>query len=297
MNILVTGGYGQLGCEIQQVVHTDNTITDAYYFYNSSMLDITDTQSVLDAINRHHIDVLVNCAAYTNVNEAEYDSTKANSINYYGVGVLANVCKEKGIKLIHISTDYVFDGCKNTPYKPNDKKNPLNEYGSSKSKGEDEIIEIDPDYMIFRTSWLYSIYKNNFCLKMFKTFARDYAPTKNDIKVVYDQVGSPTNARDLAKFIVYIIRKKLFIKGVYHFANKGVASWYDVAKVIYNECKGPLTPYANLKECTTQDFVSIVKRPPYSVLDCSDIEKCFLYEIPYWLDSLNKWLEEVKNNY
>ncbi|WP_172917235.1 dTDP-4-dehydrorhamnose reductase [Capnocytophaga canis] len=274
-NILVTGANGQLGSEIQNIQGK----TKNYFFTDASDLDITDRQAISDFVKKNNIQIVVNCAAYTNVDKAEDDIQTANLINNIAVGYLAEVCKENNASLIHISTDYVFGGTKNTPYSETDPTEPLGIYGRTKLEGEKAIQNADIDYLIIRTSWLYSLsFGHNFV----KTIQR-LSSERNELKVVFDQVGTPTNARDLAAFIVHIIEKDLYKRReVYHFSNEGVCSWFDFATEIVrmsgNECL--------VKPCLSSEFPSKVKRPSYSVLDKSKLKNDFNYTISHWKDAL-----------
>lgn len=274
-NILVTGANGQLGSEIQNIQGK----TKNYFFTDASDLDITDRQAISDFVKKNNIQIVVNCAAYTNVDKAEDDIQTANLINNIAVGYLAEVCKENNASLIHISTDYVFGGTKNTPYSETDPTEPLGIYGRTKLEGEKAIQNADIDYLIIRTSWLYSLsFGHNFV----KTIQR-LSSERNELKVVFDQVGTPTNARDLAAFIVHIIEKDLYKKReVYHFSNEGVCSWFDFATEIVrmsgNDCL--------VKPCLSSEFPSKVKRPSYSVLDKSKLKNDFNYTISHWKEAL-----------
>lgn len=285
--VLVTGGSGQLGQCISDIV--PGVDSDTYTIVTREELDITNYDELSKYIESHNFDYIVNCAAYTNVDGAEDDYKSAYDCNCKGVLNLATLCKKNNIRLIHISTDYVFDGISCTPYKPNDKIKPIGNYGGSKSLGETAIRKSKCEYMIIRTSWLYSEYGKNFCKTMIDLFNK-----KDEIKVVYDQVGSPTYAMDLANFIGYIIMNDKFVNGTYHFSNNGVTSWYDFARSIYhiytthmhkNGCDD--IKYVKIKCCLSNEFQQKAKRPNYSVLDCSDTEKIFDYGIPYWRDSLS----------
>lgn len=274
-NILVTGANGQLGSEIQNIQGK----TKNYFFTDASDLDITDRQAISDFVKKNNIQIVVNCAGYTNVDKAEDDIQTANLINNIAVGYLAEVCKENNASLIHISTDYVFGGTKNTPYSETDPTEPLGIYGRTKLEGEKAIQNADIDYLIIRTSWLYSLsFGHNFV----KTIQR-LSSERNELKVVFDQVGTPTNARDLAAFIVHIIEKDLCKKReVYHFSNEGVCSWFDFATEIVrmsgNDCL--------VKPCLSSEFPSKVKRPSYSVLDKSKLKNDFNYTISHWKEAL-----------
>jgi len=245
-------------------------------------LDITDAQAIRAFVQQHAINLIVNCAAYTNVDKAEDDCATAEAINHTAVAHLASVCKEFQLPLIHISTDYVFGGTKNTPYRETDATQPLGVYGRTKLAGEQAIQNIGIEHLIIRTSWLYSLrFGNNFV----KTIQR-LSGERSQLKVVADQVGTPTNAADLADFIVQAIENAWYQgkREVYHFSNEGVCSWYDFAVAIVaatgNTCE--------VLPCTSAEFPSKVTRPSYSVLDKTKLKTDFGYRIPYWRDSFLK---------
>ena len=278
MNVLVTGANGQLGSEIQNNTHRISN----YYFSDADSLDITDAQAIRAFVRQHAINLIVNCAAYTNVDKAEDDCATAEAINHTAVAHLASVCKEFQLPLIHISTDYVFGGTKNTPYRETDATQPLGVYGRTKLAGEQAIQNSGIEHLIIRTSWLYSLrFGNNFV----KTIQR-LSGERPQLKVVADQVGTPTNAADLADFIVQAIENAWYRgkREVYHFSNEGVCSWYDFAVAIVaasgNVCE--------VLPCTSAEFPSKVTRPSYSVLDKTKLKTDFGYRIPYWRDSFLK---------
>ena len=278
MNVLVTGANGQLGSEIQNNTHRISN----YYFSDADSLDITDAQAICAFVQQHAIDLIVNCAAYTNVDKAEDDCATAEAINHTAVAHLATVCKEFQLPLIHISTDYVFGGTKNTPYRETDATQPLGVYGRTKLAGEQAIQNSGIEHLIIRTSWLYSLrFGNNFV----KTIQR-LSGERPQLKVVADQVGTPTNAADLADFIVQAIENAWYRgkREVYHFSNEGVCSWYDFAVAIVaasgNACE--------VLPCTSAELPSKVTRPSYSVLDKTKLKTDFGYRIPYWRDSFLK---------
>lgn len=278
MNVLVTGANGQLGSEIQNNTHRISN----YYFSDADSLDITDARAIRAFVQQHAINLIVNCAAYTNVDKAEDDCATAEAINHTAVAHLASVCKEFQLPLIHISTDYVFGGTKNTPYSETDATQPLGVYGRTKLAGEQAIQISGIEHLIIRTSWLYSLrFGNNFV----KTIQR-LSGERPQLKVVADQVGTPTNAADLADFIVQAIENAWYRgkREVYHFSNEGVCSWYDFAVAIVaatgNTCE--------VLPCTSAEFPSKVTRPSYSVLDKTKLKTDFGYRIPYWRDSFLK---------
>ncbi len=286
-NILVTGSHGQLGNELRLVVEEKDKVNN-YFFTDVEELDITNNSDVSQFLHANNIDIVVNCAAYTNVDKAEDEKEIADLINHIGVKNLAESCKERDGFLIHISTDYVFDGTKNTPYTETDETKPLGVYGETKLRGENAIISTGCEYVIIRTSWLYSSFGNNFLKTMQRLTAE-----KESLKVVFDQVGTPTYAGDLANVIYTIIQTdEADIKNqIYHFSNEGVCSWYDFAVAINRESgnKCNLQPYFSL------DFPSKVKRPNYSVLNKSKIKRMLRIDIPNWYESVYKCVLILKN--
>ena len=284
MNILVTGANGQLGNEMRLV---SSTSTNKYVFTDVAELDITDAAAVLDTVNRNDIEVIVNCAAYTNVDKAEDHEQAADLINNIAVRNLAEAAKAVDATLIHISTDYVFKGDGNTPCCENQPTNPLGAYGRTKLAGEQSLIATGCRYIIIRTAWLYSPFGKNFVQTM-----RKLTSDHDSLNVVFDQVGTPTYAGDLAALIYEIIEeRKLDRQGIYHFSNEGVCSWYDLAIEICelsgNQC--------DIQPCHSNEFPSKVERPHYSVLDKTKIKTTFHVKIPHWKQSLKKCICELNN--
>lgn len=284
MNILITGSNGQLGNEFR--VASSNYPFN-FIFTDVNELDISNAADLERFIQTQKIDYIINCAAYTQVDKAEEEEDLAIKINHTAVKNLAEAAKRNGAKLIHISTDYVFDGIKNRPYVETDPKAPLGIYGISKLAGEKAIIREGGDYLIIRTSWLYSSFGNNFVKTMRKLTAE-----REELNVVFDQVGTPTYAADLANTILTIIDKNGVDNntGIYHYSNEGVCSWYDFAEEI-NQAFGHT---ANIKPCHSDEFPSKVKRPNFSVLDKSKIKSTFGIEIPHWKQSLMQCVEILK---
>lgn len=283
MNILVTGANGQLGNEMQRVAKTSS---NHYIFTDVAQLDITDREAVLRAVKDNSIQVIVNCAAYTNVDKAEDDSETADLINNKAVENLAIAARENDATLIHISTDYVFKGDRCTPCREDWETDPLGVYGITKLAGEKSIERTGCRHIIIRTAWLYSPFGKNFVKTMQKLTAE-----KDSLKVVFDQVGTPTYAGDLADAIARIIETgQLGKQGIYHFSNEGVCSWYDFAREIC-ELSGNT---CNIQPCHSDEFPSKVKRPHFSVLDKTKIKDTFGIEVPYWKDSLKKCIRELK---
>lgn len=284
-NILVTGSNGQLGNELRLVVEEKHKV-NKYFYTDVEELDITNKSSVSQFLHANDIDIVVNCAAYTNVDKAEDEKEIADLINHIGVKNLAESCKERNGFIIHISTDYVFDGTKNTPYTETEETKPLGVYGETKLKGENAIINSGCDYVIIRTSWLYSSFGKNFLKTMHKLTAE-----KESLSVVFDQVGTPTYAGDLANVIHKIITNngKEIKNQVYHFSNEGVCSWYDFAIAI-NEISGH---NCNIQPCHSNEFPSKVSRPSFSVLDKTKIKNTLGIEISYWRESMEKSIESL----
>lgn len=283
MNILVTGANGQLGNEIRP---TAQSASNHYIFTDVTELDITDREAVRRTATENDIRIIVNCAAYTNVDKAEDDYDTANLVNNSAVENLAIAAKEADATLIHISTDYVFrgDGC--IPYQEDCETDPLGVYGMTKLAGEKSIEKVGCRHIILRTAWLYSAYGKNFV----KTMQR-LTEEKNTLKVVFDQVGTPTYAGDLAEIIFHIIETGQYSKqGIYHFSNEGVCSWYDFAMEIC-ELSGNV---CDIRPCHSDEFPSRVKRPHFSVLDKTKVKETFGVEIPYWKDSLKRCIEKLK---
>lgn len=287
MNILVTGSDGQLGNEIKDL-HEKYTGLN-FYFTDINDLDITNLKSLEEFVQLNDIEFIVNCAAYTAVDKAEDEPKTAELINAKAVYNLVKLAEKFEIKLIHISTDYVFDGTKNTPYLETDPTCPNSVYGRSKLKGERIIEQADIPWIIIRTSWLYSSYGNNFVKTMLRL-----AETKDELIVVFDQVGTPTYARNLAEAILEIIMQIHFdpnklIKGIYHFSNQGVCSWYDFAVEIFKkkniDCK--INPVLSI------EFPTKAIRPSYSVLNKQKISKTFNLNIPHWIDGLEECLKKI----
>ena len=285
MNILVTGAKGQLGCEMQRLgmVSPNN-----YFFTDIAELDITDAQAVMNAVKTASIDVIVNCAAYTNVDKAESDEATAELINATAVGNLAKAMKEVGGTLFHVSTDYVFGCDGNTPRTEGMPLNPLGVYGRTKLHGEQAILESGCKAIIIRTAWLYSEFGNNFLKTMMRLTAE-----KEQLNVVFDQVGTPTYAGDLALAIFSIIEAGVYEgnEGIYHFSNEGVCSWYDFAVEIATAAGNTA---CRINPCHSSEFPSPVTRPSYSVLDKTKIKNTFDIDIPHWRESMEYCIKRIK---
>lgn len=279
MKILVTGANGQLGMCLRDRAKGDFLFTDVVDVpgVETTHLDITNLEAIRSIVKEERIEAIVNCAAYTNVDAAEDNLDLAELLNAKAVENLAVAMKEVGGLLIHISTDYVFGKEPyNTPCKEDQKGTPTGVYGLTKLHGEEAILRTGVRHMILRTAWLYSEYGKNFVKTMLNLTA-----TKPQLKVVFDQTGTPTYAGDLADAIVTILSKP--IEGVYHYSNEGVCSWYDFTKMIA-EYSGQTD--CDIQPCHSEEFPSKVKRPAYSVLDKTKIKDTFGIRIPYWTDSL-----------
>ena len=284
MNILVTGANGQLGNEMRVV---SKGSSDRYIFTDVEELDITNCDAVANFVKENDIKVVVNCAGYTNVEKAEDEEKLAELINAQAVEYLALACRENHATLIHISTDYVFGGNEgNTPRKENEPVNPTGAYGRTKLHGEQTIWKVGCNYLIIRTAWLYSEFGNNFVKTM-----RKLTSERDKLNVVFDQIGTPTYALDLANVIFKIIEERRYdeLTGIYHFSNEGVISWYDFAKEIC-ELSGNV---CDIQPCHSDEFPSKVKRPSYSVLDKTKIKNKLNITIPHWKESLKKCIKNL----
>jgi dTDP-4-dehydrorhamnose reductase len=281
--VLVTGANGQLGREIQSLKESDRNIR--FLFTDIETLDITDRNAVARFFSREKPSFVVNCAAFTAVNKAEEEKDRAFLLNTVAPGILAEECRALSAGFIHISTDYVFDGSGNRPYVEDDPVNPLGVYGRTKQEGEANALE-NPDSIVIRTSWLYSPFGNNFVKTMIRL-----GKEQEILNVVFDQVGTPTYAHDLAAAILEIIRKgeSAWAPGIYHYSNEGVCSWYDFALAVHRlagiSCR--------VLPVESKDFPTPTVRPPYSVFNKHKIKSTFGIEIPYWMDSLKVCIQRI----
>ncbi len=278
--ILVTGAKGQLGRELQSIVGSDWCFTDV------DELDICSEEAVEAYVTSNHIDTIVNCAAYTNVDRAEDEPQEAERINSDAVALLAEVARRHNIRLIHISTDYVFGGTHyNTPISEDAEPQPLGVYGTTKLMGERVVAKSGCRHVIIRTAWLYSPYGKNFVSTILRL-----ATERDTIRVVSDQIGSPTYAHDLALVIRDISEGRIAAEGLYHYTNEGVVSWYEFARAIVNiaglECK--------VEACTTAEYGAKAPRPAYSVLSKAKISSVLDDEIPQWQVSLERCIKRIK---
>ena len=287
--ILVTGANGQLGNEMRKLAPISKTNT--FIFTDIEELDITNQEAIRILIQQEQIGIIVNCAAYTNVDKAEDDSEMSNLINNKAVENLAIVCQEIGATLIHVSTDYVFQGTKNTPCRENEQTNPLGVYGQTKLAGEQSVQKSGCRYLIFRTAWLYSAFGSNFVKTMIRL-----THEREKLSVVFDQVGTPTYAGDLAALIFQTIETKQYetLNGIYHYSNEGVCSWYDFAIEIaalaaHDTC--------DIQPCHSDELPSKVKRPAFSVLDKTKVKADFNCKVPHWKASLQKCMKELEGSF
>jgi dTDP-4-dehydrorhamnose reductase len=284
--ILVTGAKGQLGSEINKI--SGQFAEMEFCFTDVAELDITHPEKVAKLISEFQPEFLINCAAYTAVDKAETDLATATLLNATAVGILAEQSAKIGCKIIHVSTDYVFDGNGPRPYREDDPVDPQSAYGRTKLEGELLCQKWNPENLIIRTSWLYSAFGNNFV----KTMVR-LGSERSELGVIADQIGTPTNAADLASAILTIISsvtsgEKPFVPGIYHYSNEGVASWYDFTKAIFD-----ITGInCFVKPIATEDYPSLVQRPAYSVMNKSKIKLIFGLKIPHWRDSLSEYFQK-----
>ena len=292
MLILVTGGSGQLAKSIQSLVIKNKTNHD-FIFISRSELDLADLQSVRSYFNKNKFDLIINCAAYTKVDKAETDQEQANLVNHLAVEKISEIAKKNNTRLIHISTDFVFDGNQSKPYLENDSTSPLNIYGATKLAGENAILSIMKfNAIIIRTSWVYSEYGNNFVDTILRLTKK-----KKELHIVSDQIGSPTFATDLAQVILFMVTsEKLNSKNltteVYHYSNEGKCSWYDFTKEIVNisglKC--------NIKPINTKDYPAQAERPKYVVMSKKKIIQEFDLKINFWQDSLKHCITNLSES-
>ena len=280
MNILITGSNGQLGNEMRLL--SAEHPRHRYFFTDVAELDICDRKAVSAFVAAEGVDLIVNCAAYTNVDKAEEDEVTAMKINSEALGVLGS----QGVRVIHISTDYIFSGNACVPYRETDPAAPNTVYGRTKYEGEKQLLATCPEAVILRTAWLYSSFGNNFVKTMIR-LGRE----RKELGVVFDQIGSPTYAADLAQAIFTVIETPVWHPGVYHFTNEGVISWYDFTLAIHelagiHDCK--------VRPIRSEEYCYKTPRPHYSVLDKSKFKQTFGVEIPYWKDGLERCVEKLK---
>lgn len=282
--LLVTGCNGQLGNEMQRLASKNAGFE--YFFTDINDLDICDEQAVARYVEQNGIDIIVNCAAYTAVDKAEDNKELCDRLNRQAPGYLAKAVQQRNGVMVQISTDYVFDGTACRPYCETDATSPDSEYGRTKLGGEQEARKFCEKTVVIRTAWLYSSFGNNFVKTMIRLGCE-----KKALNVVFDQIGTPTYARDLARAI-YAVLGHGAVPGVYHFSNEGVCSWYDFTKTIHN-IAGITT--CKVSPIHTDEYPTRANRPHYSVLDKKKIKETYGMEIPYWTDSLKECIEELQN--
>ena len=292
LNLLITGANGQLGHEMRNVLADDrrfNAVFTDVAGEDIATLDITDEQAVERIMAANAIDIIVNCAAYTAVDAAEDNEPLAARLNADAVGILARVAKRHGAHMVHVSTDYVFDGQGCVPYSEDMTTNPQSAYGRTKLEGERQLQQaLGDDAVIMRTAWLYSPYGKNF-VKTMLMLGKD----KPALKVVFDQVGTPTCARDLARAIVAVMTADQWHGGIYHYSNEGVISWYDFTLAIHR-LAGITT--CDVQPCHSDEFPAKAHRPAYSVLDKTKFKTTFGVTVPYWLDSLEATINQLRTS-
>ena len=283
MKILVTGANGQLGCEINQLSYNYNY---DWLFTDTDIFDISDLMNINFFLDKCNPDVIINCAAYTAVDNAEVDFETANTINHKSVELIAKWSNSNNCKLVHISTDYVYDGTSLTPVKEDMQANPVNNYGKTKLFGDIACLKNNPSSIIIRTSWLYSSFGKNFVTNMVNLMK-----SKSELNVINDQVGSPTYACELAKTILDLITHKNWIAGIYHYTSLGKVSWFDFA----NDIKSIYGLNTVINSISSEEYFIKTKRPKYSLLDNSKIKNTFDINQMNYLDSLNKCIKILQN--
>lgn len=289
MNILITGAYGQLGNELRFLSEKISGVQ--FLFTDADTLDITDEEHVIRFMEEFHPGFVINCAAYTAVDRAETDQANARRLNALAPGYLAKAAKNGGAGFLHVSTDYVFDGRSYLPYNESHPVHPLSVYGMTKREGEERCMAENEQAVIIRTSWLYSSFGHNFVKTMLQ-LGRE----RDELSVVFDQTGSPTYAADLAQAILAVAavfekQRDVYSPGIYHYANEGVASWFDFAKAIFDIADIPCRVVPVLSDA----FPTPARRPHYSVMDKSKIKKAFGLTIPYWKESLEVCITKLLN--
>lgn len=288
-SILVTGKDGQLGQSIEKISLEYSQFN--FTFVGRDQLNLSNNKSILDFFTDKKFDVIINCAAYTAVDQAESEPELADQINNLAVKCLAEIAKQQDAVFVHISTDYVFDGKKYLPYIEEDLTNPKNVYGKSKLEGERAVVDVNPKGAIIRTSWVYSEYGNNFV----KTMLR-FGKERNKLNVIFDQIGSPTYAVDLAKAILAVVSQpeindSTLSTKILHYSNEGVCSWFDFAKAIFDLSEINCAVYA----IDTKDYPTPAQRPHYSLMNKSKIKKDYDINIPYWRDALQVCLKNLES--
>lgn len=282
MKILITGANGQLGTELHEILERE--FPGQTLYTDVQELDLTNAKAVDSYVANNEITHIVNCAAYTAVDRAEEEKMLCAAVNTDAVKNLAMAADANGAKIIHISTDYVFDGTNHRPYRESDKVNPISQYGTTKRKGETLLLALAPQAIIIRIAWLYSAHGNNFVKTMLRL-----ADSQPEIKVVCDQIGTPTFARDLARAVVKVLQSHQWVPGIYHFTDEGAASWYDFAKAIFRIAGKDV----KVTPIPTEDYPTPASRPSYSILDRTRIKATYGIEIPHWEEALADCLRQL----
>lgn len=287
-DILVIGSEGQLGQDVKKI--HDSLKDCRFHFTTIDSLDVTNQEAIKETIVGKKYDYIVNCTAYTAVDKAEEEKKLGDKINHLALKTIGEASNAINSKVIHISTDYVFDGKQHRPYVEIDDTCPNSVYGKTKLLGEQALINANPNSIIIRTSWLYSIFGNNFVKTMIRL-----GKEREELGVIFDQIGTPTFSNDLAKVILHIISCDInknipFASGIYHYSNEGVCSWYDFTIAIHELCDIP----CNVKPIETKDYPTTAPRPHYSVLNKNKIKSQYKIQIPHWKDSLKKCIKELK---
>lgn len=283
MKVLITGSEGQLGSEIREI---SNSFNYDFIFTDITVLDLKDLDNITKKIDIFSPDIIINCAAYTDVDQAEKNKDLTNIINHLAVGIISKWTYNNKRKIIHISSDYVFNGKSKYPIDEKVKTDPINFYGYTKMLGEQVCLKNDPNSIIIRTSWLYSSFGNNFVKTMCASMKLN-----ESLSIISDQMGSPTYAADLAKALLIIIDKKKWHPGIYHYSNEGETNWYEFACII-NELYGF---NSEINEISSFEYFAKTKRPSYSILDKTKIKETFKLKIPHYKDSLTKCIKLIKN--
>lgn len=282
MKTLITGANGQLGTELHEILERE--FPGQTLYTDVQELDLTNAKAVDSYVANNEITHIVNCAAYTAVDRAEEEKMLCAAVNTDAVKNLAMAADANGAKIIHISTDYVFDGTNHRPYRESDKVNPISQYGTTKRKGETLLLALAPQAIIIRTAWLYSAHGKNFVKTMLRL-----ADSQPEIKVVCDQIGTPTFARDLARAVVKVLQSHQWVPGIYHFTDEGAASWYDFAKAIFRIAGKDV----KITPIPTEDYPTPASRPSYSILDRTRIKATYGIEIPHWEEALADCLRQL----
>ncbi|MGC9502980.1 dTDP-4-dehydrorhamnose reductase [Baaleninema sp.] len=288
MRVLLTGIGGQLGSEVQRLLETQMEVIGT----GRDHLDLSQLRSIPSVVAEIQPDVIVNCAAYTAVDKAESEPELAQKVNGIAPGVLAKAAQQQGAKLLHISTDYVFDGCHSRPYTESDPTNPVGEYGKSKLAGEVEVLQTDSSHIVLRTAWVYGVGGGGNFVKTMLRLGKD----RDEVRVVADQVGSPSWTGDIAHAIAQIVTNHRDIEGTYHFTNSGVASWYDFAVAIFEEAEALGFPLQlkRVVPITTAEYPTPAQRPAYSVLSGKKLEGVLGSFAPHWREGLRQMLAALK---